>query len=422
MAACLLLLLTGLCLSGGVRSQFLSASSVPSAASAVWEKFSHWSEFHSRMYHYGTFPSDFLWGVMSSAYQIEGGWNADGKGASIWDTFTHKIPTFIPEAATGDVACDSYNKLDQDLNQIKALGVRSYRTGDVNPKGVDYYNRLLDGLVSLNVTPVVTLYHWDLPQALQDVGGWDNQDMIQHFNSYADFCFKTFGDRVKFWITFNDPFSVAWKGYGSGEMPPSLKVNPGQVPYRVGHILLKAHATVYHTYADVYRPAQKGLVSVALNADWYEPLDVNVPRELEAADRAMQFRLGWFAHPIFKNGDYPEAMKYQVGNKSEIQRLSASRLPTFTEEEKSFIRGTADVFCVNHQTTRIAKYSTQQLTPHSYQYDWDVLEEELMQFPQTGIQGPRAVPWGLRRVLNWIKQEYGDPEVYVTENSMGTER
>ncbi|XP_072293793.1 lactase/phlorizin hydrolase, partial [Eucyclogobius newberryi] len=411
----------------------LPASAVPSQSKVVWEKFSHWSEFQNRLYHYGTFPTDFLWGVMSSAYQIEGGWNADGKGASIWDTFTQKIPTSIPESATGNVACDSYNKLDQDLSLIKELGVKSYRfslswsrifpTGTTvsNAKGVAYYNRLIDGLLSQGVTPVVTLYHWDLPQALQNMGGWENTIMIDHFNNYADFCFKTFGDRVKFWITFNDPFTITWKGYGSGEVPPNLKVNPGVVPYKVAHTLILAHAKVYHTYAN-YRPTQQGLVSVALNADWYEPLDVNVPRELEAADRAMQFRLGWFAHPIFKNGDYPEAMKFHVGNKSDLQRLKESRLPVFTEQEKNSIRGTADVFFLNHHTTRIAKYSTQPLSPHSYRNDWDVLEQEMTDFPQTDVKGMRAVAVGLRRLLGWIREEYGNPEVYVTDNGVATDR
>uniref|UniRef100_A0A8C6UNH4 Lactase n=1 Tax=Neogobius melanostomus TaxID=47308 RepID=A0A8C6UNH4_9GOBI len=389
----------------------------------------------SRMYHYAAFPKDFLWGVTSSAYQIEGGWEADGKGASIWDTFTHQKPSSIPENATGDVACNSYSGVQQDLDLIKTLGVKSYRFSiswprlfpngttaePVNPKGLDYYNALIDGLLSLNVAPVVTLYHWDLPQALQDDGGWKNENIIKLFNGYAEFCFKTFGDRVRFWITFNDPFTVAWKGYGSGEMPPNLKADPGTAPYHVGRILLKAHATVYHTY-QTYRPTQKGLVSIALNGDWYEPLDVNVPRDLEAADRAMQFRLGWFAHPIFKNGDYPEAMKFQVAAKSDLQRLKESRLPALTEDEKAMIRGTADVFCLNHHTTKIAKSSTQQLTPHSYQYDWDIMEQELTHFPQTGLKGQRAVSWGLRRVLNWIKLEYGDPEVYVTDNGVATER
>ncbi|XP_055006534.1 lactase/phlorizin hydrolase-like [Boleophthalmus pectinirostris] len=412
----------------------LPASQVPSQASVVWEKFSHWTEYHNRLYHFGTFPSNFLWGVMSSAYQVEGAWNTEGKGPSIWDNFTHTPGHGIPEDGNGDVTCDSYNKLNEDINLIKALGVKSYRfsiswsrifpdgmTTTPNAPGVAYYNSLINSLVGLGVAPVVTLYHWDLPQALQNIGGWENNQIIQYFNAYADFCFKTFGDRVKFWITFNDPFSIAWKGYGSGELPPKLTTNPGMAPYTAAHNLILAHATVYKTYA-TYRPTQKGLVSIALHADWYEPLDVNTPRELEAADRAMQFRLGWFAHPIFKNGDYPEAMKFHVGNKSEIQGLAQSRLPTFTPEQMNLVKGAADVFCINHQTTKKAKYAILPHDPPSYGNDWDVVEEEMWQFPVVVSNGPRMVPWGLRRVLNWVKEEYGNPEVYVTENSMLTVR
>lgn len=412
----------------------LPASDVPSKSKVVWEKFSHLSKFQSKMYHYGMFPEGFLWGVSSSAYQIEGGWNADGKGPSVWDTFTHKTPSGIPENATGDVACDSYRKLDEDIYMLRGLGVKSHRfslswsrifpngrRSSLNQNGVNYYNTLIGNLLKFNVTPMVTLLHWDLPQALQDIGGWENVGMIHLFNDFCDFCFETFGDRVKFWITFNDPFTIVWSGYGLGEIPPNDKKNPGTAPYKVAHNLIKAHATVYHTY-EKYRKTQGGLVSVALNADWFEPLDANVQREIEAADRALQFQLGWFAHPIFKNGDYPDAMKYQVGNKSELQRLKESRLPSFTEEEKAFIQGTADVFCLNHYTTKIAKHATLRLSPTSYQLDRDVSEEEVKGYPDTVIKGQRAVAWGLRRLLNWVKEEYGDPEVYVTENGVATER
>ncbi|KAM9804518.1 lactase/phlorizin hydrolase-like [Neosynchiropus ocellatus] len=414
------------------RSSPLPPSEVPSKAKVVWEKFSHQSKFQRQLYHYGTFPQGFRWGVSSSAYQVEGGWNADGKGPSVWDQFTQK-PGSIPGNPTGDVACDSYNRLDEDLYMLRALQVTSYRFSlswsrifpdgqrpSLNQKGVDFYNRLIDGLLAYNITPMVTLYHWDLPQALQDLGGWENVKMIYIFNDYCDFCFATFGDRVKLWITINQPHTIAWSGYGLGEIPPRVK-KPGVAPYTVAHNLIKAHAKAYHTYNDKYRKSQGGLVSLALSADWAEPVDAGVRREVQAADRALQFHLGWFAHPIFKNGDYPDAMKWQVGNKSELQGLPDSRLPTFTEEEKRFIRGTADMFCVNHYTTKIISHVTARLGSQSYTTDQDLSEAEEKDSPSTAISEQRAVAWGLRRLLNWIKEEYGDPDIYITENGVATE-
>ncbi|KAM9364868.1 lactase/phlorizin hydrolase-like [Pholidichthys leucotaenia] len=410
----------------------LPPSQVPSTSKVVWEKFSPQSEFQRSIYHYGTFPEGFSWGVSSSAYQIEGGWNADGKGPSVWDTFT-QTPGNIPGNADATVACDSYNRLEEDLYMLRALRVKSYRfslswsrifpngrTSSLNQKGVDYYNQLIDRLVAYNITPIVTLYYWDLPQALQNINGWENEEMIDIFNKFCDFCFATFGDRVKFWITFNQPQTIAWSGYGRGTIPPNVK-DPGTAPYRVAHNLIKAHAKAYHTYDDSYRKSQGGLVSIALNADWFEPIDVNVHREVVTADRAMQFQLGWFAHPIFKNGDYPDAMKWRVGNKSELQDLSESRLPSFTEDEKNFIRGTADIFCVNHYTTKIVNHATIRLSPHSYDHDRDLSEAEEGDSPSTAIPNQRAVSWGLRRLLNWIKEEYGNPPVHITENGVALE-
>ncbi|XP_034041929.1 lactase-phlorizin hydrolase [Thalassophryne amazonica] len=415
----------------GQQTSYLSPlppSEVPSKSKVVWEKFSHQSPFERKLYYYGTFPEGFSWGASSSAYQIEGGWDADKKGPSIWDTFTQE-----GSIANGNVACDSYNRVEEDLYMLRALRVKSYRfslswsrifpdgqPASQNQKGVDYYNRLINGLLAYNITPMVTLYHWDLPQALQNFSGWDNESMIEIFNDYCNFCFKTFGDRVKFWMTFNQPHTIAWSGYGLGEIPPNNSKNPGTAPYRVAHNLLKAHARAYHTYDEKYRQTQGGRVSIALSADWIEPKDVDVPREVVAADRALQFQLGWFAHPIFKNGDYPDAMKWQVGNKSELQGRPESRLPTFTEEEKNFIRGTADMFCLNHYTTKIASHATLRLSPPSYQYDQDIKVQEETDSPTTAITKQTAVAWGMRRLLNWIKEEYGDPEIYITDNGVAT--
>ncbi|XP_051937935.1 lactase/phlorizin hydrolase [Hippocampus zosterae] len=413
-------------------SKALPPSEVPSKSKVTWERFSHQSKFHRQTYHYGTFPPNFTWGVSSSAYQIEGAWNADGKGTSIWDTFAHK-PGSIPGNANGDVACDSYHRLQEDLYMLRALEVKSYRfslswsrifpTGlrsSLNRKGVDFYNRVIDELLLNGVTPMVTLYHWDLPQELQNLGGWENSSTTDIFADFADFCFSTFGDRVKFWLTFNQPHTIAWSGYGLGRIPPNVR-QPGSAPYRVAHNLIKAHAKAYRIYDEKYRKAQDGLVSLALGSDWVEPKAVNVLREVVAADRAMQFQLGWFAHPIFKNGDYPDAMKWQVGNKSELQGLAESRLPEFTEEESKSIKGTADVFCFNHFTTKTVSHATARLAPPSYEYDRDLAEEEVGDAPSTAIQNQRAVAWGLRRLLNWVQAEYGDPEIYITDNGVATD-
>ncbi|KAI7808473.1 putative lactase-phlorizin hydrolase [Triplophysa rosa] len=413
------------------RLPALQPSKVPSTSKVVWEKFSPQTKFERQLYHYGSFPEDFHWGVSSSAYQIEGGWNADGKGASVWDTFTHK-PGSIPNNDNGDVACDSYNKIDEDLYMLKALKIKNYRfsiswsrifpngyKSSLNQKAVDYYNRLIDGLVANNIQPMVTLYNWDLPQALQDINGWENPTMINIFSEYCDYCYATFGDRVKFWITLNEPHTTAWSGNGLGLIPPNIK-HPGDAPYRVAHNLLKAHAKAYHTYDDKYRATQKGLVSISLNAEWVEPQDVTIHREVDAADRALQFQLGWFAHPIFKNGDYPDAMKWQVSNKSELQGSKDSRLPTFTDDDKAYIQGTADVFCINTYTTKVVRHATISLSPASYQKDQDVIKEEADGAADTAVKEQKAVAWGLRRLLNWIKEEYGDPEVYITENGVST--
>uniref|UniRef100_A0A3B5MDJ4 Uncharacterized protein n=1 Tax=Xiphophorus couchianus TaxID=32473 RepID=A0A3B5MDJ4_9TELE len=347
--------------------------------------------------------------ITSITYQIEGGWNADGKGPSVWDTFTQKPGSGIPDNVTADIACDSYNKLKEDLYMLQALKVKSYRFSlswsrifpngrreSLNQKGVDYYNRLINGLLARKITPMVTIYHWDLPQALQDIGGWQNVEMINIFNDYCDFCFATFGDRVKFWMTMNDPQGLAWLGYGTGQIPPNTE-EPGTAPYQIAHNLIKAHATAYHTYDNKYRASQRGMVSIALN-----------------------FNLGWFAHPIFKNGDYPEAMKAQVLVKSELQGLSQSRLPSFTEEEKNSIKGTADMFCANHYTSKIVTHVTGAILPPSYQNDRDYIEEEMTDQPTTAVEFTRAVSFGMRRLLNWIKEEYGDPDIYITENSVST--
>lgn len=185
------------------------------------------------------FPDDFMWGVASAAYQIEGAWNEDGKGASIWDVFSQAGGnTFMNH--TGNVACDSYHKLGRDIEMLKELGVKAYRfsiswsrvfpkgtsAGGINQVGVQYYNTLIDTLLANGIKPVVTLYHFDLPHLLQEKGGWLSSEVVHWFADYAAFCFERFGDRVKFWITINEPHEEALNGYGLGIWPPGIKQMP----------------------------------------------------------------------------------------------------------------------------------------------------------------------------------------------------
>lgn len=183
----------------------------------------------------GQFPEDFIWGAATAAYQIEGAWNEDGKGPSIWDTFCH-VGGKIHNNDTGDVACDSYHKIEEDVSLLKNLGVGYYRFSiswsrvlpqgtidKVNPLGVKYYNKLIDTLLANGIKPAVTLYHFDLPQALQDVGGWRNPKISDIFKEYAQFCFKEFGDRVGMWLTINEPHEEALDAYGLGAFAPGIK-------------------------------------------------------------------------------------------------------------------------------------------------------------------------------------------------------
>ncbi|MFM8321400.1 MAG: glycoside hydrolase family 1 protein, partial [Chloroflexota bacterium] len=190
------------------------------------------------------FPQDFTWGVAASAYQIEGAWNEDGKGESIWDRFSHS-PYRIRNGDTGDVACDHYHRMPADVALMAELGLKAYRfsiswtrllpegRGRVNPRGLDFYDRLVDELLKAGIAPVASLYHWDLPQALQDQGGWGSRDAAGWFAEYADTAFRKLADRVALWATFNEPWVSAFIGHQMGIMAPGLADT--SLAYQVAH-------------------------------------------------------------------------------------------------------------------------------------------------------------------------------------------
>src|SRR5688500_8759330 len=180
------------------------------------------------------FPENFFWGTATAAYQVEGAVNEDGRGASIWDTFSH-TPDRVRHGDTGDIACDQYHRLEEDLDLMSELGMQAYRfsvawpriqpvgSGPANQNGLDFYRRLVDGLRQRSIEPMLTLYHWDLPQALEDLGGWTNRDTSERFAEYAGIVYEALSDNVGFWITLNEPWVSAWMGYGLGVHAPGHK-------------------------------------------------------------------------------------------------------------------------------------------------------------------------------------------------------
>ncbi|XP_071354139.1 lactase-like protein isoform X2 [Trachinotus anak] len=414
------------CCAFNVCHVFMLVLCLSAAEDFDWTKNDHGS------FYYGTFPAGFSWGAGSSAYQTEGAWDKDGKGLSIWDVFSHKKGK-IHQNDTGDISCEGYYRAKDDVSLMKELKLNHYRfsiswprlipTGiksdHINEKGIQYYNELIDHLLENKITPIVTLYHWDLPQVLQEkYGGWQNISMVNHFNEFANLCFERFGNRVKYWITFNNPWSVAVEGYETGEHAPGLRLR-GTGAYRAAHHIIKAHAKVWHTYDTQWRAKQKGLVGISLSGDWGEPVDISNQKDIEAAERYVQFYLGWFATPVF-HGDYPQVMKDFIGRKSVQQGLGTSRLPTFSPQEKSYIKGTCDFLGIGHFTTR---YITQKNNPSgrsssSYFADRDLAELVDPRWPDPGSEWLYSVPWGFRRLLNFVKTQYGNPMIYVTENGV----
>ncbi len=246
-----------------------------------------------------SFPDNFIWGVATSAYQIEGAWNEDGKGVSIWDKFC-RIPGKIVGGATGDVAADHYHRWLEDIKLIVQLGVRAYRfsiswsrilpegTGRVNQKGLDFYERLVDALLKNGIEPYVCLHHFDLPQALQDKGGWPERKTAFYFAEYARIVADKLSDRVKYWITHNEPFSVAGGGYFSGEYAPGIK--NGRAAFKTGYHLLLSHGLAAEAIRAVSRQPVK--IGIILNlAPVHSASDAKKDRDAACRFDAMQNRM-----------------------------------------------------------------------------------------------------------------------------------
>ncbi|KAJ6645699.1 Lactase-like protein, partial [Pseudolycoriella hygida] len=374
---------------------------------------------------YDVFPSNFKWGFATASYQIEGAWNEDGKGENIWDEYTHRRPSIIDDGSDGDIACDSYHKVDEDVAMLKNMGADVYRfslswarifptgSGTANSKGVEYYNKLIDRLLENGIEPMITLYHWDLPSELHygSLQGWPDSRIIPLFVDFAEFCFQQFGDRVKKWITFNEPWVVCYQGYDIGSKAPGIK-NTTQ-NYLCAHNIIRAHAKTYRVYESKYKKEQNGLVGITLDCSWQEPKDSNNPADVAAAERALQFKHGWWAGPLTW-GKYPDVMRQYIDAASAEEGLPTSRLPHFTAEESAEITNTMDFIGLNHYTTELIEHK--EINEYTYDGDQDVGRSFAEDWPKSSAIWLRVVPWGFRKLLHWISQTYGNPEIYVTEN------
>ncbi|KAF7824488.1 vicianin hydrolase-like [Senna tora] len=302
-----------------------------------------------------SFPSDFVFGVGSSAYQSEGAIDIDGKGPSIWDTFTKQHPEKIQDHKSGDVTVDFYHRYKSDIQLLKKIGFGSFRFSIS-------WSRIFPGL-----TPFVTLFHWDVPQALEDeYGGFRSRKIVNDFREYADFCFKTFGDRVKNWVTVNEPYIFIVRGYDIGTLAPGRCSNyagnctagdSATEPYIVGHHLLLSHAAAVKLYKNKYQVSQRGLIGITLVTHWFVPKTESAA-DREAASRALDFWFGWHADPIVY-GDYPESMKSLVGD----------RLPKLTKAESKDVKGSYDFVTVNYYTANYAENAPLEAVNKSFSSD-----------------------------------------------------
>lgn len=345
------------------------------------------------------FPKDFVWGAATASYQIEGAWNEDGKGESIWDRFSH-TPGKVLDGDTGDMACDHYHRWRDDIKLMKSLGIKAYRfsiawprilpggSGKINEAGIEYYSQLVDGLLELGIEPYATLYHWDLPQAQQDMGGWADRRAVDAFTAYVDITTRALGDRVKNWITLNEPWVSAFVGYRDGiHAPGHTDLNEALA---ASHHLLLSHG---RSLPVIRANVKNANVGITLN------LTPQMPASQSLADRQAAFWVDgyinrFFLDPLTGRG-YPE----------DIVKSFGSTMPFVQTGDMEEIAAPVDFLGINYYTRNIARGPEKGNQPQTVfregvatEMDWEVY------------------PRGLYNLLGRVHFEYGFPAIYITEN------
>jgi beta-glucosidase len=372
------------------------------------------------------FPAGFLWGTSTSAYQIEGSVDADGRGTSIWDTFS-RTPGRTRNGDTGDVACDHYRRLDADLDLIVELGAPAYRfsvswarvqpagKGPANPLALDFYRRLVDGLRARGLLPMVTLYHWDMPQSLEDEGGWVERDTASRFADYAALVAGALGDSVHMWLTLNEPWCSAWDGYGSGRHAPGVR-SVGKAVAASHHLLL-AHGQAVQV---LRQAASAGLVGIALN-----PTDVRAPSDhpddLDAVRRVDGNRNRLFTDPLLTGHYPPDVLDDYAACEPGFSVVADGDLEVIAEP--------MDFLGVNYyhprtvaSAARVAEAKAAGYCVPPPEHPDDPVAEHLgavavhrPELPQTEMRW-EVDPSGLRQILERLHHDYPRLPLYVTEN------
>ncbi|XP_072984167.1 probable inactive beta-glucosidase 14 isoform X1 [Typha latifolia] len=377
------------------------------------------------------FPPNFLFGTATSSYQIEGAYLEDNKGPSNWDIFTHTEGK-IRDGSNADTSDDHYHRYMEDIELMHSLGVNSYRFsiswsrilpsgrfGDVNPKGIAFYSSLIDALLLKGIQPFVTLNHFDFPYYLEDrYGAWLSPEIQKDFGYFAEVCFKAFGDRVKFWTTFNEPNLYTKFAYLTGTYPPSRCSKPfgnchsgdsTSEPYIVANNIILSHATAVDIYRRGYQVKQGGSIGIVVSMSWFEPLR-NITADRLAVLRTLAFEVAWILDPIIL-GDYP----------LEMRKILASRLPTFSPEEKKLLQNKLDFIGINHYSTcyikdcmfsscELDRYYGNSLVLSTGKRNGSLIGN------MTAMPNIYVVPDGIEKVVMYIKDRYNNIPMYITEN------
>lgn len=358
-----------------------------------------------------TLPDDFVWGAATASYQIEGAVDADGRGPSIWDTFSHTEGRTY-RGDTGDHACRHYERVDEDLDLMADLGLAAYRfsiawpriqpdgRGPVNPEGVAFYQRLVDGLHARGITPYATLYHWDLPQALQDDGGWTNRDTSHRFADYAELVAGHL-DGVDHWMTLNEPWVSAFLGHGSGRHAPGLA--EGAAAVRASHHLLLGHGLA----VPALRAADAGEVGIVLNLTAVRAASDD-GADVRAAQLADGHNNRWFLDPLFR-GTYPADMVAAFS--------AATELDVVADGDLDIISTPIDFLGINYYFPTTVRFGAalegNEFTPL----------ETVELVPPAHDEPTTAMGWpidatGMTDVLTRVTRDYGDVPLFVTENGI----